>query len=71
MAFGDPNISQQFKHSLEVLYGLDYTIKFMLKNSTKGINYKVMPLEGLWWANNMEDFILENKNNYKWTMMIM
>lgn len=30
-----------------------------------------MPLEGLWWSDNMEDFINGNKKNWQWTAMIM
>lgn len=30
-----------------------------------------MPLEGLWWVNNMEDFKVEDKSGWKWTAMIM
>ena len=37
----------------------------------KGKDYVVPPLEGLWWADNMEDFINGNRDKWKWTMMIM
>jgi hypothetical protein len=30
-----------------------------------------MPLEGLWWADDMAKFSIEDKANWKWTMMIM
>jgi hypothetical protein len=29
-----------------------------------------MPLEGLWWAENMEDFSITDKSSWKWTSMI-
>ena len=29
------------------------------------------PLEGLWWADDMEDFIAGNKDKLKWRMMIV
>lgn len=29
-----------------------------------------MPLEGLWWTENMENFDIQDKNNWKWTAMI-
>ena len=30
-----------------------------------------MPLEGLWWADDMTKFTVEDKSNWKWTMMIL
>jgi hypothetical protein len=30
-----------------------------------------MPLEGLWWADDMSKFSTKDKSNWKWTMMIM
>jgi hypothetical protein len=30
-----------------------------------------MPLEGLWWADDMATFSVEDKSIWKWTMMIM
>ena len=36
-----------------------------------GTDYGVMPLEGLWWADDMSDFINDNKANWRWNMMIM
>lgn len=30
-----------------------------------------MPLEGLWWADDMSTFVRNDKSNWKWTMMIM
>jgi hypothetical protein len=67
---GDPNTSQEFSNAVEVLYSLSYTLKFMIKKEWE-INYTVMPLEGLWWTDNMSEFSLEDKSNWKWTVMIM
>ncbi|GMT50355.1 MAG: hypothetical protein IEMM0008_1894 [bacterium] len=46
---GEPG-SQVFKDIVEALYSLSYTLKFMIKKGTIGIDYGVLPLEGLWWA---------------------
>lgn len=43
----------------------------MLKKSPQQIDYVVMPLEGLWWSDNMDDFTIVNKDNWQWTLMIM
>jgi hypothetical protein len=68
---GDPNTSQDFKNAVEALFGLSYTIKFMVKKSELAIDYGVMPLEGLWWIDDMSKFTLEDKSDWKWTLMIM
>jgi len=68
---GDPNTSQAFQDAIGVLYPLSYTLKFMIKKGEIGIDYGVLPLEGLWWADDMASFSVENKDGWKWTLMIM
>ena len=68
---GDPNTSLEFKDAIDVLFTLSYTIKFIIKKSEIGIDYCVMPLEVLWWADNMPSFYMDNKENWNWTLMIM
>jgi hypothetical protein len=67
---GDPNTSQAFKDAVEALYSVSYSLKFMIKRE-KGIDYGVMPLEGLWWTNDRSEFSRDNKGLWKWTVMIM
>ena len=68
---GDPNTSQSFQDAIDVLYPLSYTLKFIIKRGEIGIDYGVLPLEGLWWADDMSSFSVKNKENWKWTLMIM
>ncbi len=68
---GDPNTSQSFVEAIEALYPLSYTLKFTVKRGELGIDYGVLPLEGLWWADDMSDFSTGNKDNWYWTLMIM
>jgi hypothetical protein len=68
---GDPNGSQPFQEAVEALYSLSYTLKFALKKGPRAIDYGVMPLEGLWWADDPKDFLLANKSTWKWTLMIL
>ena len=68
---GDPNTSQSFSEAIEALYSLSYTLKFTLKKSPRAIDYGVMPLEGLWWADDPRDFYLADKSRWKWTAMIV
>ncbi len=68
---GDPNISEDFQKAVEALFTLSYTIKFMIKKGELAIDYGVMPLEGLWWSDEMSEFSIENKEDWRWTIMIM
>lgn len=68
---GDPNTSQEFKDAIEALYGVSYTLKFMIKQGETAVDYGVPPLEGLWWADDMAVFSTGEKDKWKWTVMIM
>ncbi len=69
---GNPNTSQEFQDAIDVLYQLSYALKFMVKKGELGIDYGVLPLEGLWWSEDMASFFsMENKDDWKWTLMIM
>ncbi|MFC1962733.1 GyrI-like domain-containing protein [Chloroflexota bacterium] len=67
---GDPNIAQEYRDAIEVLYSISYTIKFSVRKEQE-IDYGVMPLEGLWWTDDMSLFSTDNKAIWKWTAMIM
>src|SRR6266498_4597889 len=66
---GDPNTSKDYKDAIEGLSALSYPLKFALKKE-QGLQYRVGPLEGLWWAEDMSAFDLERKGDWNWTMMI-
>ena len=68
---GDPNTSQEFKDAIDVLYPLSYTLKFMIKKGEIGVDYGVLPLEGLWWADEMSSFVDDRREHWQWTLMIM
>ena len=68
---GNPNTAQEYKDAVEALYAVSYALKFMVKRGESGIDYGVMPLEGLWWADDMSQFSVDNKDIWKWTSMIM
>jgi hypothetical protein len=67
---GDPNTSPEYRDAVAALYELSFVLKFMVMGNL-GVDYQVMPLEGLWWADDMSQFSLENKDAWKWTAMIM
>jgi hypothetical protein len=72
-----PNIqvdeAADYQNGLETLYGLAYTLKFMIKQRKKNaVDYPVMPLEGLWWAEgSQKDFNVSRKDAWYFTGMIM
>lgn len=68
---GDPNTAQAYKNAVEALFSLSYTMKFMVKLRPGGADYGVMPLEGLWWTEPMEDFSVERKDGWKWTSLML
>lgn len=68
---GDPNTSPAYAEAVEALFSVSYTAKFMVKKSPLKTDYAVMPLEGLWWADDMSVFTAGEKSKWKWTMMIM
>jgi len=67
---GDPNTAQEYKDAIEVLYAVAYKMKFISKKTLEK-DYVVPPLEGLWWAEDMETFHTREKSEWDWTMMIM
>ncbi len=68
---GDPNVVQEYQEAVESLYAVAYKLKFISKKQLDQ-DYVVPPLEGLWWAKNMDAFTTAlDKSQWDWTMMIM
>ena len=67
---GDPNNSEQYQQAVEALYSVSYTLRFLIIKQ-EGKKYTVPPLEGLWWADDMNDWANLSRDEWKWTMMIL
>ncbi|WP_416061715.1 GyrI-like domain-containing protein [Rhodococcus indonesiensis] len=68
---GDPNTSPDFDRAVRALYPVAYKLKFASKRDLDR-DYVVPPLEGLWWADDMDSFTAaRDKSRWDWTMMIM
>ena len=68
---GDPNTSPAFTAAVEALYPVAYAIKFASKREL-GRDYVVPPLEGLWWADDMDAFTAaRDKSRWDWTLMLL
>jgi hypothetical protein len=68
---GDPNTAVEYREAVEALYAISYAAKFIVKGAPDGVDYGVLPLEGLWWTADMSTFSTEDKSAWDWTMMIM
>jgi hypothetical protein len=68
---GAPGGSSVYQEALGALYTLSWTLGFALKKEI-GLVYRVAPLEGLWWADDMAIFSMEEDDRvgWRWTMMI-
>ena len=68
---GDPNTSPAFDSAVRALYPVAYALKFTSKQQL-GRDYLVPPLEGLWWAQNMDAFTTSrDKSQWDWTLMVL
>lgn len=68
---GDPDTAPAYRQAVEALFSLAYALKFKVKKDAAGVDYGVMPLEGLWWADDLASFATQDRAAWKWTMMIM
>jgi hypothetical protein len=70
---GDPNASEEYVQAIDALYSIAYTLKFTLKKGDPERDFKVAPLEGLWWADEDAPTMAElqrDRDAWNWTMMI-
>lgn len=71
---GDPNEENgAYKRSIELLYGIAYTIKMCKKGSRQIAGYfdfVVPPLEGFWWQEDKDSIDYANKEDFRWISVI-
>lgn len=68
---GDPNMAGEYAQALAALYPVAYKLKFASKKDLER-DYVVMPLEALWWADDMAAFTsARDKSQWSWTAMIL
>jgi hypothetical protein len=61
--------SQTYQQAVEALFAASYAAKFVSKRELDR-DYVVMPLEGLWWSDDMTTFITRDKDRWSWRMLI-
>lgn len=70
---GNPNDAEgEYHKAVELLYALSYTIKMNCIDYSEpsAYDYTVLPLEGLWWLEDLHDMNFTDKDRYCWTSMI-
>lgn len=68
---GNPNTAQSYQDAIQCLYAVSYGLKMkIIKKEQPNKDYIVPPLEGLWYLDDMTEWSMENKDNWKWTMII-
>jgi len=68
---GDPNTSAHYAAAVGALFSVSYAAKFIVKKGPRQVDYAVMPLEGLWWSDDLSAFERDDRARWCWTMMIM
>lgn len=66
---GDPNTADSYREALATLFPVAYRLKFLSKRRLDR-DYVVMPLEALWWADDMSTFTTSrDKTKWSWTAL--
>ena len=66
---GDPNTSAEYADAVTTLFPVAYALKFASRKA-HGRDYVVMPLEALWWADDMATFTTQrDKTRWSWTVL--
>ena len=66
---GDPNTSSLYREAVSTIFPLAYALKFLSKREL-GCDYTVMPLEALWWSDDMATFTTaRDKSRWHWTLL--
>ena len=65
----DPDTNSLYRAALESRDPIAYAARRVVKAQT-GDAYTVMPLEGLWWADDMKAFATGDRQAWRWTLLI-
>jgi hypothetical protein len=66
---GSPE-GEPYKHAMRWLFSVVYPIKRIARERL-GKDFVEPPLEALWWAEDVDDFVAGNKDKLKWRLMIV
>jgi len=66
---GDPSTAPAYTAAVQTLYAVSYGTRGLVK-AAGGEVWTVMPLEGLWWADDWAAFTSGHRDEWRWRMMI-
>lgn len=66
---GDPDVAPAYVEAVQTLYAVSYGVRGIVKASG-GTAWTVMPLEGLWWAQDLTTFTRGRRDDWRWTLLI-
>jgi len=61
----------EFRNGIEGLFTLSQGMKAAIARTRIGFEYAVMPLECLWWVRGKGDYTPENREEWKWILMMV
>ena len=67
----EENNFQDFRNGIEGLFTLSAAMKRAIAHTHIGFEYAVMPLECLWWVKAPGDYTPENREEWKWLLMMV
>lgn len=66
---GDPNTAAAYSEAVSTIFAVAYRVKFFSKRELDR-DYVVMPLEALWWSDDMATFTdARDKSRWSWTAL--
>lgn len=65
---GEPG-GEAYSAAVGTLFAVSYGLRFAVK-AAGGEPWAVMPLEGLWWADDMADYVTGDRARWRWTMLV-
>lgn len=68
---GDPNTAPGYPSAVQALYSVAYAVRSALKRGPAALDARVMPLEGLWWTDDMATFSTDDRSDWNWTLLIL
>lgn len=65
------NNFQDFRNGIEGLFALSEGMKAAIARTRIGFQYAIMPLECLWWVRGSGDYTPDNREEWKWILMMV
>jgi hypothetical protein len=70
---GDPTTSEPFMDAMQAVFSAAYTLKFSLKKTDPERDFKVAPVEGLWWTDSEApsmDELQQSRDDWNWSLLM-